>query len=263
MEHPIFTKIENAKKPDFGAILSKSFELFKKVWEQALYHVLITLAVMLPVILLIYIPYILFIFQMGGFDSYGYYDDYGFYREPNLAPYIPFLIVYVIVVLVIIFLAQAFVLGITAHFVKVLKKVDTGSAEDVGGYFSLIKGNYMKLILLSLASFGIALLATLACYLPIFYVMVPLQLLVVFYAFHPEMSVSDLVKASFKLGHKFWLTIFGLIIISSLIAQLGILLCIVGVFFTAYFVHIPMYYVYKDALGFDDVPEENTTQVTS
>lgn len=263
MEHPIFTKIENAKKPDFGGILSKSFELFKKVWEQALYHVLITLAVMIPVILLIYIPVMVFAFGMGGFDSYGYYDSYGFYREPNMTPYIPLLIVYILVVLLIIFVAQAFVYAITAHFVKVLKKEDTGSSEDIGGYFSLIKGNYLKLFMLSLATFGIAILATLACYLPIFYVMVPLQLIVVFYAFHPELSVSELVRASFKLGHKFWLTIFGLIIISSLIAQLGILLCIVGIFFTAYFAHIPMYYVYKDALGFDDVTEENNTEISS
>ena len=41
MENPVFQKIENANKPDFGDILSKSFELFKKVWEQALYHVLL------------------------------------------------------------------------------------------------------------------------------------------------------------------------------------------------------------------------------
>jgi len=73
----------------------------------------------------------------------------------------------------------------------------------------------------------------------------------------PEMSVSNIITVSFKLGNKFWLLLllllFGLIIISSLIAQLGIILCFVGLFFTAYFVHIPIYYFYKDTIGFNGV----------
>ena len=94
MEHPIFSKIENANKPDFGDILSKSFELFKKVWEQALYHALMSMVVVIPMILLIYIPYIAFIFYMGGFDGYNSYDTYGYYNEPDITPYIPVLILY-------------------------------------------------------------------------------------------------------------------------------------------------------------------------
>ena len=163
---------------------------------------------------------------------------------------------------VVIFIVQAIAFGITAHFLKVLQKEDTGHPEEVGGYFDLIKGNYQKLLILSLATFGIALLAILLCYLPIFYVMVPLQLLVLFYAFNPELKVNEIIKASFKLGNKYWLTIFGLVIISSIIAQLGILLCIVGVFFTAYFVHIPMYYVYKDSIGFDTETDKNSLLIS-
>ncbi|MCW8980762.1 MULTISPECIES: hypothetical protein [Altibacter] len=259
MEHPIFSKIENANKPDFGDILSKSFELFKKVWEQALYHALMSMVVVIPMILLIYIPYIAFIFYMGGFDGYNSYDTYGYYNEPDLTPYIPVLILYLIAVFILIFLVQAVVYGITAHFIRVLKKVDMGTTEDVGGYFDLIKGNFKKLFMLSLATFGIAIAATLACYLPIFYVMVPLQLVVVFFAFHPELSVSEIIKASFKLGNKYWLTIFGLIIVAGLIAQLGLLLCLVGVFVTAFFVHIPMYFIYKDTVGMGLVTDRNTT----
>ena len=261
MEHPIFQKIENANKPDFGDILSKSFELFKKVWEQALYHVLIIIAVVTPMMLIIYIPYILFVFYGIGHDGYGSYDSYGYYDEPNMLPYIPLLIIYFIVFFIVIFIVQAIVLGITAHFFKVLKKEDTGEPKDVGDYFNMIQGNYKKLFGLSLATFGIALLATLLCYLPIFYVMVPLQLIGVIFAFNPELSVKDIIKASFKLGNKFWLVIFGLIILSSIIAQVGILLCIVGVFFTAFFVHLPIYYLYKDTLGFDDESDKDSLLV--
>lgn len=120
-----------------------------------------------------------------------------------------------------------------------------------------LKGkNLKKVMVLSLATVGISLAAVLLCYLPIFYVMVPLQLFVVIFAFNEDLSVSDIIKASFKMGNKYWLITFGLIILSSLIAQIGIIFCFVGVFFTAFFVHIPIYYLYKDTVGFDDDTEE-------
>ena len=250
MDNGIFQKIEDANTPDFGNILSKSFELFKKVWEPALYHVLITLVVVIPMILVIYVPYILFMFY--GMD----YDSYGYYQEPDYLQYIPYMILYALIVFLVVFLGQTVVFGVTAHFLQVLKKVDTGSSEEIGGYFEFVKKDFKKLLMLSLASVGIMMLAALLCYLPIFYVMVPLQLVVVFYAFNSNLSASDILKASFKLGNKFWIIIFGLVIISSMIAQIGIILCIVGVFFTAYFIHVPMYYVYKDTIGFEDVLDE-------
>ncbi len=61
------------------------------------------------------------------------------------------------------------------------------------------------------------------------------------------------MKSSLNLGNKLWLTAFGLIIFSSMLAQtVGMAMCCIGVFATVSFVHIPMYYLYKDAIGFDD-----------
>jgi hypothetical protein len=37
MQNDIFQKIENAPKPSFENILSKSFDLFKLTWKQCLY----------------------------------------------------------------------------------------------------------------------------------------------------------------------------------------------------------------------------------
>lgn len=246
MEHPIFKKIENANKIEFGSILSKSIDLFKRTWEQGAYHVLITIGLMLPLMIVIYLPLIpLFV---GG----GFYSEYGSF-DPFVEYSIMVIVSYIIVILILSFIAQAVSLGIIAHFFRVLRQADTGKPMDTGGYFVYLKGTSLKkAIVLSLASFGITILAALACYLPVFYVMVPLQLTAVFYAFHEDLSVSEIIKASFKLGNKYWLTVFGLIIVSSLLAQLGILLCLVGIIITAYFVYIPIYFVYKDALGFDD-----------
>lgn len=253
MEHPVFQKIEQSAKPDFSAILSKSFDLFKNVWVDGLVHGLISMAVVIPLIILIYLPFIPMYLSMlnGGRHYYDYEYGYDYGYEPFTGYSVLAIIGYVCLVILLILVMQVVVFAINAHFYKVLKNKDLGMTEEVGGYFIFLKGNFIKIFLLTLATFGIALLATLLCYLPIFYVMVPLQLITVMFTFNPDLSVSDIIKACFKLGNKYWLIIFGLIILSSMIAQVGIILCFVGVIITAYFVHIPMYYVYKDTIGFE------------
>ncbi len=110
-----------------------------------------------------------------------------------------------------------------------------------------------------LASIGIAILAAVLCYLPIFYVMVPLSYFSIFYAFNPELSVGEIIKTSFKIGNKKWLISFGLIFVSSMMAQIvGFLLCFIGVLFTATFVYHPIYIIYKAIIGFDEVSEIET-----
>jgi uncharacterized membrane protein YccF (DUF307 family) len=108
-------------------------------------------------------------------------------------------------------------------------------------------------MLLAAMTFGISLLATLLCVLPIFYVMVPISLMSVVYAFNPELSASDIVKASFDLGNKKWLLMFGLTIIASLLSQtVGMIMCFIGIFATASFVYLPAYFVYKEVVGFQE-----------
>jgi len=45
------------------------------------------------------------------------------------------------------------------------------------------------------------------------------------------------------------LMIFLLVLVAGLVSQLGVILCLVGVLFTAMFSKIPIYYIYKDAVG--------------
>ncbi|MBV1924312.1 MAG: hypothetical protein KUG68_09835 [Flavobacteriaceae bacterium] len=250
MKKDIFQRIDEAGNPDFSDVLSKSFELFKKVWEQGFYHVLITMALVLPFVFLVYVPLIYIMSVTGGFEDPAYYDN-------NLEISYLLIAVYALVVFVMIFIIQALSFGLIAHFFRVCKKEDTGLPIDTGSYFVFLKGeNLKKVFLLSLATFIISLVAMALCYLPIIYVLVPLNLFVVIFAFNEKLSVSDIIKASFKLGNKYWLIVFGLLIIASIIAQVGVLLCFIGMFFTAYFVHIPVYYFYKDSVGFEDELEE-------
>ncbi|WP_299434625.1 hypothetical protein [uncultured Aquimarina sp.] len=241
----LFEKIENSNPIDFGNIFNKSIELFKKIWLQGFIHLLISMVIIIPLIFVMYIP-IFAIAGMAGLESN--YGDYGYHQE-ELS--IGMTILFVVLVIIISMIASAFQMGIMAHFYRVCKQVDMQLPETTS-YFMFFKGKYLgKIFTLAIATFGIALLATLLCYLPIFYVMVPLQLLGVIFAFNPDVSTSDLIKASFKLGNKIWLIAFGLIFISSILAQLvGMILCFVGVFFTASFVYLPVYYMYKDTIGF-------------
>lgn len=247
MKVDIFQRIENAARPDFGNILSKSFELFQKLFKEAVLHGLVGLLVLIPFFIVVYVPIIPMYVEM--LQNAG--DPY--YTPSTFEDYSPMVIIgWVLLVFVLSFIMQVVSMSISVHFYKVMKNKDLGTNDDTGGYFDLLKNNFGKLLVLSLATFGIAILATLACYLPIFYVMVPLQITVPILAFNEKLSVSDIIKAAFKLGNKYWLIGFGLIWLSSLIAQLGIILCGIGIVFTAYFVHVAVYYFYKDSVGFDN-----------
>ncbi len=256
MYNSLFEKIENSSPLDFGDILNKSITLFKKIWVQGFVHLLITIAIVIPLMIVIYIP-IFALIGLSGFENG--YSEYGSSEYPIDELSIGLMILFILLVFIMSIVATAFQFGITAHFYRICRQVDTGIAER-SGYFMFFKGKYLgKLFGIAIATFGIAILATLLCYLPLLYVMVPLQLLGVIFAFNPDLSVTDLIKASFKLGNKIWLVAFGLIFVSSMLAQLvGMLLCFVGVFFTAFFVYMPVYYIYKEAIGFDNTePEED------
>ncbi|RZS99813.1 hypothetical protein [Aquimarina brevivitae] len=258
MRQDIFEKIESSGNLDFGDIFSKSFELFKKVWVQGFLHILINLVVTLPIIIITYIPIIATAVAFENKQYNAYYDGHG--PELEVAS-VGMLVGMILLVIFLAFIGGTLQLAIQAHFFKVCKQVDLEQQQD-SKYFFFFKKRYLgKLLMLVLASFGIALLAMLLCYLPLFYVIVPLNLFLVIFTFNPELSVGDIIKASFKLGNKYWLIIFGLMFISGFFAQLGFILCGIGVFFTASFMYLPIYYVYKDAIGFDTEQSNSTSNI--
>ena len=254
----LLQRIESANSPDFGNILSKSFDLFKKVWMDGFLHLLVTALASIPVMIIIYLPFLPVVFQAIQTNDRSEFSPVVFDYSIGV------IIVYVVVILVVIVLTQVLSIGITAHYFKVCKDKDLESQEEDGGYFSYLKGgNFGKLFVLSMATFGVAILASILCFIPLIYVMVPLQLIVVIFAFNDHLSVSEIISISFKLGNKFWFLVFGLIIVSSMIAQLGAILCLVGMFFTAYFAHIPIYYFYKETIGFGNGSDELTKEFST
>lgn len=232
-------RVEENKPLDFGEIFNKSFELFKKTWTQGLIHLLLNFLIVIPVMLLVFVP----MFFAGLIDAHMYE-----YREPSILT----MITLFVMVFPAVFLASTFSMLLNAAFFRIIKRIDYNEPEESASFGMYFKMEYIKKsLILALATTAIALIAALACYLPLLYVAVPLNLLPVIFAFNPEMNWKDLIKSSFALGTKKWLIAFGLIFVSAILAEIvGLLLCGIGIFVTASFVYLPMYFIYKDAIGF-------------
>ncbi len=242
----ILEKIRNAKQLDFGSIFSESIELFKKTWLQGFLLQAITILIMLPLIIVIYVP-LIGIFMA---ESKSGHND----PEAFTAFFAGMSLFYILFIIVAVFALSAVSFALNAGFFRMMRKLDYNEEVTTSDLFYFFKAAYFnKTFMLMLATVGIAILAILLCYLPIFYAMVPLSFFTVIFAFNPDLSTGDIVKLSFKLGHKKWLIAFGLMIVSGILAEIvGLLLCGIGVFFTAAFVYHPMYFIYKNVIGFEN-----------
>jgi len=242
----ILDKINRAERLDFGNILGESFELFKKTWIHGFILQLVLFIIMLPLIMVIYVPIFTVLIAQAKNG----------YAEPDAFSgiFVGMSFFYILFMIVAIFALSAIQFALNAGFFRMMKKLDFDETVQTSDLFFFFKTSYFsKTFLLVLASVGIAIIAALLCYLPIFYVMVPLTYFGFIFAFNPELSVNDIIKISFKLGNKKWLISFGLMIVASLMSQIvGLILCGIGVLFTAAFVYHPFYLIYKSVVGFEN-----------
>lgn len=245
----ILERVKTAPSLDFGEIFSNSIELFKKTWVQGFLLQLFSVLIMLPFIILIYVPFVMAMVAQVQTDG-GNPDS----MEAFNAVFAGFSLLFIVLIFVGMLVLSVVTLALQSGFYRIMKMLDHDEQVTTADFFYFVKGNHLsKLFILMLASLVISIIAALLCFIPIIYVMVPMSFFTMFFAFNPELSVSDIIKGSFALGNKKWLLVFGLIIVSSLLAEIvGLLLCGVGVFFTAAFVYHPTYLVYKNVIGFND-----------
>ncbi|MBM1104639.1 hypothetical protein JQC67_00680 [Aurantibacter crassamenti] len=233
----VINKINEKPNLDFGSIFSRSIDLFKLVWVQGLVTLLLTMVCMLPFYIILYLPMIAM-----GISS----------PETLQAGELPPATAVMMFVLMPFFMLAVMIISIAlnAAFLRICKQKDLNEMAKEN-YFYYLKGkNLGKLLQLSLLCLAISILGMLACGVGLIYVVVPMSLIPAFLAFDEELSPMEMVKASFKLGNKNWLVIFGLIIVMSFIAQLGMILCFIGVLFTAMLAKVPVYFMYKDGVSF-------------
>jgi len=243
-------RVNNAPELNFGNIFDESTALFKKVWVQGLVIILLSLGLMLPMYLITILP----------FAMLDFLQNPGMIRDNDLSIWLALPSVFLTMLFVLYVMVVSF--GLQAAFFRICRNEDLVLGET-NNYFYYFKGKYIsKIILLGLASFGISLVAMLLCFFPIIYVAVPISFFTLVFAFNPELTVSEIIKASFSLGNKKWLITFGLTIVASFLAQfVGVLMCFVGVLFTASFVYLPTYFVYKKVIGFEETPDKGSMKL--
>ncbi|MFK7832314.1 MAG: hypothetical protein AB8B52_03465 [Winogradskyella sp.] len=246
----ILDRIENAKALDFGTIFNQSIELFKKVWVQGLVLLLLNIVLAIPIFMIVYIP-IVILGLATAFTLDSTTDFSGSYGGAGMSV---ILVLFLIVVYLFLIIAMStLALGLRASFYRIcqFKDLNELGKED---YLYFFKKPYLgKTMKLASAVILISVVASMLCFFPLIYAIVPLSFMTVVYAFNPDLSVSDIVKVSFNLGNKKWLISFGLIIISAFLAGIfGFLMCGIGIYITASLSYLPSYFIYKDVVGFDD-----------
>lgn len=244
-------KISNAPSLDFGDIFNKSIELFKKGWLYGLLLQLFILVITLPFIIVLYVPLMAAIIaqsKSGQFDT----DIFS-------SLFAGFTVFYLVLFFLGILAATVFQLALQAAFFRIIRHIDEGKEVNASDLFYFLKGNYFgSVTLLMLATILISLIAALLCYVPLIYAIIPISFFTIVFAFNSEMSIGDIVRVSFNLGTKKWLISFGLFIVAYFIVIiLTLLTCGIGSLFLSPFVYLPLYFVYKQVIGFEDSSEIN------
>lgn len=247
----LLEKIQNAKTLDFGTIFGEAIELFKKTWLHGFLLQLFTILIMLPLIIIFYVPFIGLIVAQ---QESGYSDNQAignFFAGMSL--------LYILVVIVGVFVLGAVSVALNAGFYRIIKKFDYNEQVTTSDFFHFVKVKYLtKFLVLMLISMLIAIPSALLCYIPLLYVIVPISFFAIVMAFNPDLSVGEVVKVSFKLGTKKWGITLGLLIVASILSQIiGMLLCGIGILFTGAFPYHTTYLVYKNVIGFKDNDDIN------
>lgn len=242
-------KVTNASNLDFGTVFNHSIELFKKSWLQGFLMQLFIMVLMIPFFLILYVPLIMTVVsqsETGNFDP----EDVNFLFEGLSVAYMILFIIGIVIV-------GGIQTALTAAFYRILRNLDYGQQAKTSDLFYFLKGEYLgKILLLILASVIIAIPAVLLFYLPFIYVIVPMSFFAVVFAFNPDWTVSDIVGSSFRLGNKKWLLTFGLLIVTYMLLMiLTTVTCGLGSLFVGAFLYHPLYFVYKQTVGFDELSE--------
>ncbi|AUP78737.1 hypothetical protein [Flavivirga eckloniae] len=235
-------KISNAKDLDFGDIISNSIDLFKKIWLKGFLVVLLiavsTFVISLGFQLIGLAPGTLDF--NNGFDIEtitGFYSQNAIYSIPQTI------------------LIGTLTLAFLAAFYRICKQTEAGETGNDDYFYFFKKEYFSKVFMLGIIYGLIATITQLMFLIPYIYVLVPLSYFAVIFAFNPDFSETEIVKASFALGNKKWLITFGSMFVMGILGMLGMLACGIGVLFTISIIYLPMFLIYKDVIGFKDHSE--------
>ena len=254
----LLEKIDNVKELDFGDILSRTFELFKKTWLQGFIMILLIMVVMIPFFVAIFMPTYSSIIEQAESGNYDPNDASSFLQnQPDNFRYM---------ILGLTFVISFVTTGLMAGFYRIVKRIDFNESYGFSDFFYFYKAkNLGKIFAIASFSLLIALVnfafekflpptsASLINILMSIIFSVFTTLFVLFFTFNSHLESSDFFTLGFKLGLKKWFLIFGLMMVTGVIGALGAIACFVGMFFTLSIMYLPTYLVYKDIFGFDNI----------
>ncbi len=243
------SKLAHAKDLDFGTIFNQCIELFKKSWLQGFLLQLFVVILIIPFFIVVYVPIVMMAISQAESGQFDPYDMSGLFAGLSVL-YILFIIIGILIIGVV-------QIALTAAFYTILRNLDEGREVITSDLFYFLKGKYLsKIVVLMLVTILIAIPAAVFFYLPFIYVMVPMSFFSVTFAMNPEWSVGDIVSSSFRLGNKKWLLTFGLLVVSyAAIMIITFVSCGLGSLFLAPFMYHPIYFIYKETVGFETLNE--------
>ncbi|WP_430411695.1 hypothetical protein [Kordia sp.] len=241
----LLEKIEEAKPLSFQTIMNESGTLFTKTWGQALLSSLLILLFSLVAAIICFIPYTITLVFFGITSEY---MDFHVSNDERVRV-ISFIFGGIFSVA-----AGAIFIAISAAFFRICKMKDHNRAGFYDYYYFLKRKYFSKLFVLGTLSTAIIAPSVLyLSYIPLVYLIVPIIFFIAIFAFNPELSTKDIINLSFKLGTEKWGVSIGFILIIGFISMIvGVILCGFGFVLTMTFVNLPLYFIYKHVIGFDD-----------
>jgi hypothetical protein len=260
IEQRIDERIQNGIKFDFDSFFNNGWNLFKKVFLMIAGAIFI-MAVPVMIVYVIMMP---FLMGISSFDQYmDIVKDNPYYMQQLQRS--PMYLLKQSLMTMIFALISA---PINAGMVKLCRDADKGEDLRFGTIFSYYKAPYFGKLLVtvlitafitSACSFAFSFIPILGTFLNLGAVLV----VYVMFAYVQPLIIfanADLGKAfsmSFKLAGKTFLSVLGFSLLFGLLCGVGIIGCCIGIFFTAAFIPVCHYLIYKYGVGF---PEDELTQ---
>lgn len=230
-----FDQQGSAPEKNTGSIISHAFEMYKGVFLYGL------------VLMIIYIVGDFIIQSITGFSSWSNYDDFrdfdeNSYREMLLGR--PGMSLYYSFTGIISILLSPLYVGL----IYITNKFNTKIPIDFADLFIGYRQNLGNILLYTLITNILLVIAAMLCVIPVFFVF-PLFLLGYPILLFENANAMDALTKTYNIAKENYGVFLGTGILGVLISASGIVLCCIGIIFTAPFIYIAMYSVYCAYLG--------------
>lgn len=247
MKEKLLRKIDNHSGLSFDTLFGGSFELYKKVFPYGILKIILEAVVSYAVQFMIMLPLFAFIGVSSNYQGVANTEDM------EVVALLFMLLVYFIVY----FVYTVFTFSMTVGFYRICFEQESGLSVNIESFFYALKKKHLKkTVLLSVLTALILTVSFGLLVIPGIYMMIPMGLVAVIYAFNIEMSIGDIHSIAFKIANKYWFVLFFSALVATFFAFLGIVLCVVGIIATLAFIYMPFYIAYKEVVGFEDEIED-------